>query len=35
LKKTVHWYLTNRGWWQRVLDGSYRLERIGTERIAV
>jgi len=35
LKKTVHWYLNNRGWWQRVLDGSYRLERIGTERIAV
>jgi dTDP-glucose 4,6-dehydratase len=35
LKKTVHWYLNNRAWWQRVLDGSYRLERIGTERIAV
>jgi dTDP-glucose 4,6-dehydratase len=29
LEKTVHWYLENRGWWQRVLDGSYRLERIG------
>ena len=35
LKKTVSWYLNNRGWWQRVLDGSYRLERIGTSRIAV
>jgi dTDP-glucose 4,6-dehydratase len=35
LEKTVHWYLNNRGWWQRVLDGSYRLERIGTSRIAV
>jgi dTDP-glucose 4,6-dehydratase len=35
LKKTVHWYLNNRAWWQRVLDGSYRLERIGTEKIAV
>ena len=29
LTKTVHWYLDNRGWWQRVLDGSYRLERVG------
>jgi dTDP-glucose 4,6-dehydratase len=35
LRKTVHWYLNNRSWWQRVLDGSYQLERIGTERIAV
>jgi dTDP-glucose 4,6-dehydratase len=30
LEKTVHWYLQNRQWWGRVLDGSYRLERIGT-----
>jgi dTDP-glucose 4,6-dehydratase len=29
LEKTVHWYLENRAWWGRVLDGSYRLERIG------
>lgn len=29
LEKTVHWYLENRQWWQRVLDGTYRLERIG------
>lgn len=29
LKKTVKWYLENRWWWQRVLDGSYRLERLG------
>lgn len=29
LRKTVVWYLENRDWWQRVLDGSYRLERIG------
>lgn len=35
LKKTVRWYLENRSWWQRVLDGSYRLERIGTARVAV
>jgi dTDP-glucose 4,6-dehydratase len=24
LRKTVRWYLENRRWWQRVLDGSYR-----------
>ncbi len=29
LRKTVQWYLDNRGWWQRVLDGSYRGERLG------
>jgi dTDP-glucose 4,6-dehydratase len=30
LAKTVTWYLENRNWWQRVLDGSYRLVRIDT-----
>lgn len=30
LRKTVAWYLDNPAWWQRVLDGSYRLERLGT-----
>ena len=29
IRKTVRWYLDNRDWWERVLDGSYRLERIG------
>ncbi len=29
LRKTVRWYLDNKPWWQRVLDGSYRLERLG------
>ena len=28
---TVDWYLDNPDWVARVLDGSYRLERIGTE----
>jgi dTDP-glucose 4,6-dehydratase len=28
---TVDWYLANADWVQRVLDGSYRLERIGQE----
>ena len=31
IRKTVLWYLENEGWWQRVVDGSYRLERIGAE----
>ena len=26
---TVDWYLDNQAWVQRVLDGSYRMERIG------
>lgn len=28
---TVDWYLDRQGWVRRVLDGSYRLERIGQE----
>ena len=30
IAETVDWYLANQGWVERVLDGSYRLERIGT-----
>jgi dTDP-glucose 4,6-dehydratase len=29
LRKTVLWYLENSRWWQAVLNGSYRLERLG------
>ncbi|MCE3218286.1 dTDP-glucose 4,6-dehydratase [Vibrio diabolicus] len=29
IRKTVEWYLSNPQWWQRVLDGSYSLERLG------
>jgi len=29
LRKTVQWYLDNRTWCQRVLDGSYQQERLG------
>ncbi|HIF5954580.1 TPA: dTDP-glucose 4,6-dehydratase [Vibrio parahaemolyticus] len=29
IRKTVEWYLNNHQWWQRVLDGSYSLERLG------
>lgn len=30
IAETVDWYLANQSWVERVLDGSYRLERIGT-----
>lgn len=29
IRRTVEWYLNNRHWWQRVLDGTYRRERLG------
>ena len=29
ITKTVDWYLNNQEWCQRVLDGSYRMERLG------
>lgn len=29
LEKTVRWYLDNRGWWERILSGVYRTERLG------
>ncbi|NOH63911.1 dTDP-glucose 4,6-dehydratase [Vibrio sp. RE88] len=32
IRKTVKWYLSNKQWWSRVLDGSYSLERLGAEK---
>ncbi len=29
IRSTVQWYLDNCDWWQHVLDGSYRGERLG------
>lgn len=29
IAQTVNWYLTHQSWVQRVLDGSYRMERLG------
>ncbi|MGF1774977.1 dTDP-glucose 4,6-dehydratase [Vibrio wakamikoensis] len=29
IRKTVEWYLNNKEWWTRVLDGSYTRERLG------
>lgn len=34
LALTVDWYLDNPAWVARVLDGSYRLQRIGTSALA-
>lgn len=31
LRKTVEWYLNHQTWWQHVLDGSYRGERLGLQ----
>lgn len=30
IRKTVQWYLENRGWCQRVQEGRYQRERLGT-----
>ena len=32
LRKTVQWFLDNRSWSRRVLDGNYRLDRIGQSK---
>ena len=32
LAKTIRWYLSNREWWQAILDGGYTAERIGLSR---
>lgn len=30
LRKTVQWYIDNNKWWERVLSGEYRLNRVGS-----
>jgi dTDP-glucose 4,6-dehydratase len=32
LRDTVRWYLENETWWERILSGSYRLERLGVAK---
>ncbi|MDA9557901.1 dTDP-glucose 4,6-dehydratase [Vibrio sp.] len=29
IKKTVEWYLNNKTWWERVLSGDYKMNRLG------
>lgn len=31
--KTVQWYLDNRSWWEAILSGEYRLDRLGLHDI--
>lgn len=31
LKKTIKWYLDNKNWWQQILNGTYRCERLGVD----
>ena len=33
IRKTVTWYLENQTWWQRVLSGEYKLERLGLKEV--
>lgn len=30
-RKTVQWYLENQSWWQAILSGNYKLERLGVD----
>ena len=30
-RQTIQWYLEHPSWWQNILDGSYRLERLGRD----
>ncbi len=32
LRRTVAWYLDNSEWWERILSGAYRVERLGLGR---
>ncbi|MBR9727290.1 dTDP-glucose 4,6-dehydratase [Shewanella intestini] len=32
LHKTVQWYLTNKAWWQAIVDDTYQLSRIGQDK---
>ena len=29
LRATVRWYLDHHGWWERVMSGAYRGQRLG------
>jgi dTDP-glucose 4,6-dehydratase len=31
IARTVDWYLANQAWADRVLDGSYRMQRLGQD----
>ena len=29
IRKTIHWYLENQTWYEKILSGNYRFERLG------
>jgi len=31
MRKTIQWYLDNESWWQGILSGDYRLQRLGKD----
>ena len=31
MRKTIQWYLDNESWWEDILSGDYRLERLGED----
>ncbi len=33
IRKTVEWYLNNQGWWNDVLNGTYKLGRLGAGEV--
>lgn len=35
IRKTIQWYLENRNWWRRVLNGDYKLDRVGVKTTKV
>ncbi|MFO1106366.1 MAG: dTDP-glucose 4,6-dehydratase [Amaricoccus sp.] len=34
LRRTVSWYLANRGWWQAILERGHKVERLGLKAAA-
>nr|BCN22269.1 dTDP-glucose 4,6-dehydratase [Vibrio mimicus] len=34
IRKTVEWYLNNRGWWEDIISGEYKLIRMGQGNLA-
>lgn len=34
LRDTVRWYLEHRSWWERIISGAYRAERVGLKGFA-
>lgn len=34
IRKTIEWYLNNRGWWEDIISGDYKLIRMGQGNLA-